>query len=176
MTEESNITVVKLERQNKKNNKNIKYQYINTWITNKITKQNYDPFYPPYDSGIHYRNIHLLSTCVPSFNSVGLTVPEKSVAKFFNVWNLERKKNEEIHNGMNADAELWHFKLKHADSGINNTSNLCPWVYQVHGWKFYITRILKSSFPNPEMVYLPIFYIGTVNLKILKWFICLYFI
>ena len=45
MIEEFNITVVKLKS---KNNKNIKYQYINSWITIKMTKQNYDPFYPPY--------------------------------------------------------------------------------------------------------------------------------
>ena len=37
-----------------------------------------------------------LSTCVLSFNLLGLTVPEKSVTKNFNVWKLERKKNEEI--------------------------------------------------------------------------------
>ena len=41
MTEEYNITVVKLKRWNKnsKSNKNIKYLYINTWITNKITNR-----------------------------------------------------------------------------------------------------------------------------------------
>ena len=33
-----------------------------------------------------------MSTCVPSFNLLGLTVPEKSVTKNFNVWKLERKK------------------------------------------------------------------------------------
>ena len=37
-----------------------------------------------------------LSTCVPSFNLLGLTVPEKSVTKNVHVWKLERKKNEEI--------------------------------------------------------------------------------
>ena len=31
-----------------------------------------------------------------SFNFMGLTVPEKSATKFFNIWKLERKKNEEI--------------------------------------------------------------------------------
>ena len=34
--------------------------------------------------------------CVPSFNLQGITVPEKSVTKNFNVKKLERKKNEEI--------------------------------------------------------------------------------
>ena len=33
---------------------------------------------------------------VPNFNLLGLTVPEKSVTKKFNVLKLERKKNEEI--------------------------------------------------------------------------------
>ena len=30
-----------------------KYKYINDWIAIKITKQNYDPFYPPYLSTLH---------------------------------------------------------------------------------------------------------------------------
>ena len=38
--------------------------------------------------------IHPLSTSVPSFNFLGLTVPEKSVTKIFNFWTLERKKNK----------------------------------------------------------------------------------
>ena len=40
------------------------------------------------------RYIHPFSTCVTSFNLLGLTVPEKSVTKNFNVWKLERKKNK----------------------------------------------------------------------------------
>ena len=35
-----------------------------------------------------------LSTYVPSLNRLDLTVPEKNVTKNFNVWKLERKKNE----------------------------------------------------------------------------------
>ena len=38
--------------------------------------------------------IHPFSTCVPSFNLLGLTVPEKKVTKKFHVWKLERKKDE----------------------------------------------------------------------------------
>ena len=38
------------------------------------------------------------STCVTSFQYLGLTVPEKSVMKKFNLWKLERKKNKK---GMN---------------------------------------------------------------------------
>ena len=37
------------------------------------------------------RYIHPFSKCVTSFNLLGLTVPEKSVTKNFNVWKLERK-------------------------------------------------------------------------------------
>ena len=33
-----------------------------------------------------------LSSCAPSFNLLGLTVPEKSVTKIFNVWTLEKEK------------------------------------------------------------------------------------
>ena len=40
--------------------------------------------------------IHPMSMCVSSFNFIGLTVPEKSATKIFNVWKLERKKTEEI--------------------------------------------------------------------------------
>ena len=40
--------------------------------------------------------IHLPTTCVPSFNLLGLTVFEKSVTNNFQCWKLERKKNEEI--------------------------------------------------------------------------------
>ena len=43
-----------------------------------------------------YANIFPLSMCVPSFNLLGLKVPEKSVTKSFNVWKLEGKKTEEI--------------------------------------------------------------------------------
>ena len=42
------------------------------------------------------RYICPLSTCIPSFNLLGLIVPEKSMTKNFNVWKLERKKNYEI--------------------------------------------------------------------------------
>ena len=38
----------------------------------------------------------LLSTRVPSFNLLGLKVPEKKLMKNFNVRKFERKKNEEI--------------------------------------------------------------------------------
>ena len=38
------------------------------------------------------RYIHPLSMCAPSFNLLGLTVPEKSVTKIFNVWILEKEK------------------------------------------------------------------------------------
>ena len=63
------------------------------------------------DSGIHDTSAHCprvyhvsLSTCVPSFNLLGLTFPEKSVTKTFNVWKLERKKNGEIKGQMSSSS------------------------------------------------------------------------
>ena len=48
------------------------------------------------DSGTRY--ICPLSTCVPSFKLLGLTVPEKSVMKNFNVENWrERKMKKQKH-------------------------------------------------------------------------------
>ena len=49
-----------------------------------------------------------LSTCIPSFNLLGLTVPEKSVTKNFNVWKLERRKNEEIKGRIREAAWFQH--------------------------------------------------------------------
>ena len=54
------------------------------------------------DSGKHDTSEQC--TCVPSFNLLGLTVPEKSVTKKFNVWKLERKKNEEIKGRINTSS------------------------------------------------------------------------
>ena len=96
------------------------------------------------------RNISSLSTCVPSFNLLGLTVHEKSVTKKFNVWKLERKKNEEIKGRIRAAAWFRYARYSHPlstcvtsfknkrmnkqeqlDSGIHDTSAYCPRVYQV---------------------------------------------
>ena len=63
--------------------------------------------------------IHPLSTCVPSFNFLGLIVPKKIVTKIFNVWKLERKKNEK-NDGMN--------KQQQPDSSIHDTYTHCPCV------------------------------------------------
>ena len=57
------------------------------------------------ESGIH-EYTHPLSTCVANFNFVGLTTPQKSATKTFNVWKLERKKNEEIMDEWAATA-VW---------------------------------------------------------------------
>ena len=40
--------------------------------------------------------INLLSMCGPSFSFVGLSVSEKREMKLFDIWKLDRKKNEEI--------------------------------------------------------------------------------
>ena len=63
----------------------------------------------PPDSGVRY--IHPLSMCAPRFNLLGLTVPEKSVTKIFNVWILEKEKIK--NKGTN--------KQQQPDSGIHDT-------------------------------------------------------
>ena len=69
-----------------------------------------------------HTSVHSLSTCVPSFNLLGLTVSEKSVTKkmlMFENWGERKMKNK----GMN--------KQQQPDSGIHNTSAHCPCVCQV---------------------------------------------
>ena len=53
----------------------------------------------------HTRYFPPLSMCVPSFNLLGLTVPENSATKKFKVWKLVRKKNQEI-NGWICSGSL----------------------------------------------------------------------
>ena len=65
------------------------------------------------------RYTYPLSMCVPSFNFLGLTVPEKNVMKKFNVWKLERKKNEEI-KGRISISSLTFVYTKHSP-----TVNVC---------------------------------------------------
>ena len=62
------------------------------------------------------------------FNLLGLTVPEKSVAKNFNVWKLERKKNEEI-------------------KGQISSSSLIP-LYTIHLPTVHVCTKFKSSRPH----------------------------
>ena len=57
--------------------------------------------------------------CVPSFNLLGLTVPEKRVMKNFNVENWRERK---MNKGMN--------KKQQPDSGIHDTAPHCQGVYQ----------------------------------------------
>ena len=52
---------------------------------------------------IHLPTIHLW----PSFSLLDLTVPEKNVTKNFNVWKLERKKNEEIKGQISSSLYTW---------------------------------------------------------------------
>ena len=53
------------------------------------------------DFGKHDTSTHC--PCVPSFNLLGLTVPEKSVTtKIINVGKLERKKNEKLKGQIRA--------------------------------------------------------------------------
>ena len=70
-----------------------------------------------------------LSTCVPSFNLLGLKVSEKNVTKNFNVWKLERKKNEEI------------------KQRISSSSSLVP-VYKIHLPIVHVCTKFQSSRPH----------------------------
>ena len=49
--------------------------------------------------------------CGTSFNFVGLSVPEKREMKCFDIWKLERKKNEEI-KGRISRRSLVRFHVK----------------------------------------------------------------
>ena len=75
-----------------------------------------------YENFWYTRYIHPLSTCVPSFNLLGLTVPEKSVKKIFNAWKLARKKNEK-NKGINTQQQ--------AASGKHDTATHYPHGYKV---------------------------------------------
>ena len=66
--------------------------------------------------------------CVPSFNLLGLTVCEKSVMKNFNVWKLERNKNEEIKEQISS-------------------SSLIP-VYTIHLSTIHVCTKFQSSWPH----------------------------
>ena len=63
-------------------------------MKNKGTNKQQQPDWGIPDTSAHCSGVY--HGCVPSFNLLGLTVPEKSVMKNFNGWKLERKKNEEI--------------------------------------------------------------------------------
>ena len=69
-----------------------------------------------------------LSMCVQSFNLLGLIVPEKSVTKIFNVWKLERKKNEKI-------------------KGMNKSSSMIP-VYTIHPPIVHVCNKFQPSRPH----------------------------
>ena len=79
------------------------------------------------DSGIHDTSAHC-PQCVPNFNLLGLTVPEKSVTKNFNARKLERKKNEEI-------------------KGAISSSNLFS-VYAIHLPTVHMCTKFQSSRPH----------------------------
>ena len=53
---------------------------------NKGTNKQQQPDFDKYDTSAH------LSTCVPSFNLLGLTIPKKSVTKNFNIENWKERK------------------------------------------------------------------------------------
>ena len=102
-----NFNVRKLER--KKNEE----------IKGRICRSSLIPVYT-----IHLPTVHVR----PSFNLLGLTVPEKSVTKNFNVWKLARKKNEEI-------------------KGQISSSSLIL-VYTIHLFTVHVCTKFQSSRPH----------------------------
>ena len=69
-----------------------------------------------------------MSMYVPSFNLLGLIVPEKSVMKNFSVWKFGRKENEEI-------------------KGWISSSSLIP-IYLIELYTVHVCTKLQSSRPH----------------------------
>ena len=88
--------------------------------------------------------INLLSMCGPSFNFVCLSVPEKSEMKFFDIWKLERKKNEEIKGRITRrNLVLFHIKQQM----IHNTCTKLQNPTCNSSWEIFVTNF-------------PMYYIG----------------
>ena len=75
------------------------------------------------------RYIHLFSTCVTSFNLLGLIVPEKTVTKNFHVWIFERKKNEKI-KGYTIHLPIVHMCTKFQSSRPHSFWEKCDEKFQ----------------------------------------------
>ena len=99
---------------------------FNVWKLERKMKNKGTNKQQQLDSGIH--DTRPLSMCVPSFNLLSLRVPEKSVTKYFNVWKLERKENEEI-------------------KGQISISSLIP-VYMIHLPTVHVCTKFQSSRPH----------------------------
>ena len=87
-----------------------------------------------------------LSTCVPNFNLLGLRVPEKSVTKNFNVWKLERRKNEEIKGWICSSlipVYMIHLSTVHVCTKFQSSR---PQFLRKDWWKILISKV--TEWPN----------------------------
>ena len=91
--------------------------------------------------------------CRPSFNFVWLSVSEKRKMKFFYIWKLERKKNEEIKGRISMrNLVLFHIKQQM----IHNTCTKLQNPTYNSSWEIFVTNF-------------PMYYIGVRDGKKEKW-------
>ena len=91
--------------------------------------------------------IHPLSMCVPSFNFVGLTVPEKSVTK-----NLKKKKFTKTHTHRKDKnyIPIIYFVYR----GYNNPKTWTVWFYHTAMYQKDADGMANSVDPDQEQSYL----------------------
>ena len=121
------------------------------------------------------RYIHHFSTCVTSFNLLGLTVQEKIVTKIFNVWKLERKENEEIKaqicNSSLIPVYTIHLSIVHVCTKFQSSRSHSSWEKcdkNFNIWKLerkkieeIKVRIISSSLIPVHTIHLPIVHMCT---------------
>ena len=73
------------------------------------------------------RYIHSFTTCLTSFNLLGFTVTEKSVTKNFNVWKLERMKNEEIKALIRSSSQMIRLPIVHVCTKFQSSRLHSSW-------------------------------------------------
>ena len=95
------------------------------------------------DSSTRY--INLLSMCGPSFNFVCLSVPEKREMNLFDIWKLERKKNEEIKGRISRrNLVLLHIKqqmIHNTCTKLQNPTCNSSWEIFVTNFPVYYTEV-----------------------------------
>ena len=81
--------------------------------------------------------------CGPSFSFVGLSVPEKTQMKLFDIWKLERKKNDEIKGRISRGSlVLFHIKqqmIHNICTKLQNSMCNSSWEIFVTNFPMYIT-------------------------------------
>ena len=92
--------------------------------------------------------LHLpLFMCVPSFSLLGLTAPEKSVTKNFNVWKLERKKSKEIKGQISRSSLISvytiHLPIVHVCTKFQSSRPYSSW--EKCGEKFNVWKLERKT-------------------------------